>query len=164
MDVRVVRSSKRQKTVSARLVDGVIEVRAPAHLSESELAPMVQQLVERLKKRARKAALDDAALGRRAGELNRQYFGGELTWKSIRWVTNQDRRAGSCTPAKGTIRVSHRVAQMPAFVRDYVIVHELAHLREPNHSDSFWELVRRYPKSERARGYLMAAGLEAVDD
>jgi predicted metal-dependent hydrolase len=82
----------------------------------------------------------------------------------IRWVSNQNKRVGSCTPSKGTIRISHHVAEMPAFVRDYVIVHELAHLVEPNHSQGFWKLVTRYPRTERARGYLMAVGLEPLDE
>jgi predicted metal-dependent hydrolase len=43
---------------------------------------------------------------------------------------------------------------MPAWVVDYVLVHELAHLIEPTHNATFWDLVRRYPKAERAEGYL----------
>ena len=42
---------------------------------------------------------------------------------------------------------------MPAWVVDYVLLHELAHLVEPTHSSSFWALVDRYPQAERARGY-----------
>ena len=100
-----------------------------------------------------------------AAELNRQYFEGKLRWQEIRYVTNQQHRYGSCTPATGVIRVSpHRVVAMPAWVRDYVLVHELAHLREANHGPRFWKLVNRYPKTERARGYLMALGLEGEGD
>ena len=162
--IKVIRSAKRKKTVSARVVDGVLQVRAPAHLSDAELAPIIEQLKSKLKTRAARKELDNGLLERRAKELNRLYFDGQLTWTSIRWVTNQNKRAGSCTPATRKIRISHHVAQMPAFVRDYVLVHELAHLIEPNHSPRFWEMVNRYPKTERARGYLMAVKLELPDE
>ena len=133
-------------------------------MSDVELQPIIENLQRRWQKKQAKSTLDDKALHRRAQELNRQYFEGKLTWKSIKWVTNQNSRFGSCTPAKGTIRLSHRLATMPIFVRDYVIVHELAHLVEANHGPKFWELVNRYPKTERARGYLMAVGWEKVED
>jgi hypothetical protein len=128
------------------------------------LQPVVDKLLQRWQRRQQKSTLDYAVLERRARELNRQYFGGKLQWQSIRWVSNQNSRHGSCTPSQGTIRISHRLAAMPAFVRDYVLVHELAHLLEPNHGPRFWRLVSQYPRTERARGYLMAAGLEGVTE
>jgi hypothetical protein len=164
MEVKIVRSQQRAKTVSARAVDGVFVVQAPAHMSDADLQPVIDKLLKRWQSRQAKGALDDAALERRARELNRQYFGGKLQWQSVRWVSNQNSRHGSCTPSQGTIRISHRLAAMPAFVRDYVLVHELAHLLEPNHGPRFWRLVNQYPRTERARGYLMAVGLEAVDE
>jgi predicted metal-dependent hydrolase len=164
IEIQVIRSRKRRKTVSAREVDGVLEVRAPVDMSDAELQPIVKKLQQRLARRKAKAELDDNGLEQRAQELNRRYFGGELTWNSIRWVANQNSRWGSCTPRNGTIRLSHRLAQMPRFVVDYVIVHELAHLLEANHGPAFWALVNRYPKTERARGYLMAVGLEEMDE
>ena len=164
MEIKIVRSNNRIKTVSAREVDGVFVVQAPARMSDAELEPVVQNLLQRWQRRQDKQALDDSDLERRARELNRQYFGSKLRWKSIRWVSNQNKRFGSCTSTQGTIRLSHRLATMPAFVLDYVLVHELAHLVEANHGAGFWRLVNQYPRTERARGYLMAVGMEALED
>jgi len=61
---------------------------------------------------------------------------------------------------RGAVRVSRRLADFPPWVLDYVLVHELAHLAEADHSPAFWALVARYPLAERARGFLMAKGLE----
>ena len=72
-------------------------------------------------------------------------------------------RWASCTPADASIRVSERLREVPPWVLDYVLVHELAHLKVAAHNAEFWALVRRYPKTERAMGYLeglsSAAGL-----
>lgn len=164
MKIQIVRSNRRAKTISAKAVDGVFVVQAPAHMSDAELQPVIEKLMERWQRREERGALDDAALEQRARELNQHYFGGKLRWASVRWVDNQNSRYGSCTPSQGTIRISHRLAAMPAFVRDYVLVHELAHLVEANHGTRFWQLVNRYPRAERARGYLMAVGLEEVEE
>lgn len=164
LPVKIVRSRNRAKTVSARAVDGVFVVQAPAHMSDEELQPVIDKLMVRWQNRQQTMDLDDAQLERRARELNRQYFGGKLKWQSICWVSNQNTRHGSCTPSQGTIRISHRMAAAPAFVRDYVLVHELAHLLEPNHGPRFWRLVNQFPRTERARGYLMAVGLEAIEE
>ncbi len=164
MEVRIVRSANRRKTVSARQVDGYVLVQAPARMSEAELAPIVEQLTARLQRRGAVRDLDEGDLERVAQELNQDYFGGRLTWRSIEWVSNQESRWGSCTPATGTIRLSHRLATMPTWVRDYVLVHELAHLLEPNHGPRFWELVNCYPRTERARGYLLASGSDSSEE
>lgn len=164
MDIKIIRSKRRKKTVSAREVDGQFVVQAPAKMSDAELQPIIDNLQRRWQRRKEKSTLDDDALYRRAQQLNRQYFGGKLKWESIKWVTNQNSRFGSCTPGNGTIRLSHRLGSMPTFVRDYVIVHELAHLVEANHGPKFWKLVNRFSKTERARGYLMAVGLEDLEE
>lgn len=130
-------------------------------MSGDEEQQWIQRMVERvLAAEQRRKLNSDEALETRARLLNDRYFEGKLRWTSIRYVTNQNGRYGSCTPSRGTIRISHRLADMPLWVLDYVLVHELAHLLEPNHSRRFWRLVNRYKLTERARGYLIAKGLE----
>ncbi|MFO7662458.1 MAG: M48 family metallopeptidase [Chloroflexota bacterium] len=158
--IEIIRSNRRKKTVSARLDQGVLVIRAPQSMSDAELAPIIDNLKGRMQRRQVNIPQTDENLEKRARELNRKYFGGRLRWESVRYVTNQNNRFGSCTPDNGTIRISHRLATMPAWVRDYVLIHELAHLEEANHGPRFWQLVNRYPLTERARGYLMAVGLE----
>ena len=161
--VEVVRSKKRRKSVSAELKNGTLIVRAPAQISDRELKPIIDKLQKRLAKRTQRDPQSDEELEKRARHFNRKLFDGKLKWQSIRYVSNQNKRYGSCTPATGTIRISDRLATMPTWVRDYVIVHELAHLLEPNHGANFWALCNRYPLTERARGYLMACDLEQED-
>ena len=166
-EVRINRSGRRRKTVSARLLENgtVLEILAPDDASDAMLQPVIEKLKHRLLARQDLSqSADDGELVRRAQELNRQYFGDRLRWREIRYVANQQHRYGSCTPSSGTIRISHRVALMPSWVRDYVLVHELAHLVEANHGPRFWKLANRYPRTERARGYLMALGLEGECD
>ena len=133
----------------------------PTGLSEDDEQRWVERMQQRLEQsRARRTLNSDEALQRRAEELNQEYFGDELKVENIRFVTNQNHRFGSCTPSTHTIRISHRLAEMPTWVLDYVVVHELAHLLQPNHSARFWKLVNRYKLTERARGFLMAKGME----
>ena len=165
MEVRIIRSQRRKKTVGAHLESGVLVVHVPAGLSDAQLSPIIQKLKHRVEKKLRLSQQkSEEDLEARARELNRRYFEGKLSWQSIRYVTNQTKRFGSCTPGYGTIRISHQVEHMPAWVRDYVLVHELAHLVEPNHSRTFWDLVNRYPKAERARGYLIGVGIASDEE
>ncbi len=164
METRIIRSRKRRKTIQAREVDGVLEIRAPALMSDAELMPHIEGLRRRLARRRERDSLDDGDLDNRARNLNQRYFGGKLGWASVAWSSNQNRRWGSCAPARGVIRISHRLATMPIFVLDYVLIHELAHLVEPNHGKDFWNLVYQFPRTERARGFLMGAGIETETD
>lgn len=65
-------------------------------------------------------------------------------------VRNQKTRWGSCS-RKGTVSLNWRLIQTPDYVRDYIILHELAHRRQMNHSDKFWQEVERL-----CPNYLMA--------
>jgi len=157
--VEVVRSARRRKTVQARELDGVLQVSIPASMSKADEERWVAEMLQRMQRRRNEAGVD---LVRRAGALARRHDLSEPT--SIRWSDNQEWRWGSCTPASGAIRISSRLAHEPGWVLDYVIVHELAHLDVAGHDASFWSLVNRYPLTERARGFLIARGLEPFGD
>jgi Protein of unknown function DUF45 len=162
LSVHVVRSARRRRTAGARLVGDRLEIRLPAGLEPAEEQRLVQNLRRRFERRAIRARLagSESALLERALELSRRYFQGRLSPAAVEYAPDQDRRFGSCSVRSRRLRLSHRLAAFPEWVRDYVLVHELAHLQEPNHSPAFWGLVNRYPLAERARGYLMASGLE----
>lgn len=155
MKVEVVRSARRRKTVQARMVDGVLRVHIPAAMSVADETRWVSEMTSRMERRTAASRFDLTA---RARALARQY--GLEAPASIRWVDNQESRWGSCTPADRTIRISSRLAREPGWVVDYVIVHELAHLSVSGHGPRFWRLVERYPLAERARGFLIARGLD----
>lgn len=154
-DVHVVRSARRKKTVQARLDGNRLKVMIPARFTKAEEAEYVADMVARFRRRAQADQFD---LEARAMRLADKY--GLPAPSRVRWVDNQQSRWGSCTIETGEIRISASMAGFPRWVVDYVLVHELAHLVEPNHSKRFWAIVNRYPKSERARGFLIAKGLD----
>lgn len=126
----------------------------PARMSEAEERRWVGLMLEKLARQEKRRRPTDEVLAERAGRLSAQFLGGRARPDSVRWVTNQNTRWGSCTPAEGSIRLSHRLQGMPEYVVDYVLLHELAHLLVPGHGPRFWELLEAYPRTERARGYL----------
>lgn len=160
--VEVRRSARRRRTVTAYRQDGRTVVLIPASFSRSEERTWVDRMVAKLEtreSRGRRTLGSDEELMVRARTLSEAYLDGVLP-ASVRWVDNQNRRWGSCTPADRTIRLSSRLRTMPDYVVDYVLVHELAHLVRPAHDAAFWALVERYPRAERALGYL--EGVEAA--
>ncbi|MGW8668113.1 M48 metallopeptidase family protein [Streptomyces niveus] len=152
--VEVRRSARRNRTVSAYREGDRTIVLIPARMSEAEERRWVTVMLDKLAAQESRRILDDGDLTDRAKRLSAQYFDGRARPASVRWVTNQNTRWGSCTPAEGSIRLSHRLQGMPEYVVDYVLVHELAHLLVPGHGPRFWDLLDAYPRTERARGYL----------
>ena len=151
LPVDVVRSKRRKRTIQAYVVDGRVRVLVPAGLPAEEEARLVETMVARAAKRVASAHVD---LPTRARQLARRY---DLpTPLAIEWSDRQLTRWGSCTPSDRKIRISNRLATMPGWVLDWVIVHELAHLVVPEHGDRFQALVGRYELGERAEGYLIA--------
>ncbi|MET4926917.1 M48 family metallopeptidase [Streptomyces sp. PSRA5] len=152
--VEVRRSARRNRTVSAYREGDRTIVLIPARMSEAEERRWVTVMLDKLAAQESRRILGDSDLTERAKRLSEQYFDSRARPTSVRWVTNQNTRWGSCTPAEGSIRLSHRLQGMPEYVVDYVLVHELAHLLVPGHGPRFWELLEAYPRTERARGYL----------
>jgi predicted metal-dependent hydrolase len=171
-EVEVRRSARRRRTVTAFRENGRTVVLIPAAFSAAEEQRWVDQMVDKLETREarrRRNLASDEDLMVRAHELSDAHLGGRAVPASIRWVDNQNRRWGSCTPSDRSIRLSSRLRGMPEFVVDYVLVHELAHLLEAGHDEHFWALVRAYPQADRALGFLEGvehghAGRPAGDD
>jgi hypothetical protein len=153
-EVEVRRSHRRTRTVSAYRKDGKVIVMIPARFTRAEESEWVDTMLGKLARSEQRGRRTDVQLMRRARELNREYLHGQVSPTSVRWVSNMTTRWGSCTTGEGTIRLSERLQAMPVWVIDYVLLHELAHLIEPNHNARFWEWVDQFPKSERAKGYL----------
>lgn len=165
MKVKIIRSFRRRKTIGAKEVNGVIHLLLPMDLTHEEESKYIRWAKDRVKARQRQRRLmeknADGELEKRAQKVNEKYFEGELSWKQICYSVEQNNRLlGNCDTKNKTIRISDRLLRMPKFVQDYMIIHELAHLKIAGHGPEFWQLVNRYSKTERARGYLMAIGMK----
>ncbi len=76
------------------------------------------------------------------------------------WISNQRRRWASCSSV-GNLRFNWRVAMLPGPVLDYVVAHELSHMKVHNHSAGFWSTVRSIlPDYEKRRVWLRTNGLQ----
>lgn len=153
-------SRRRKRTMTAFREQGHIVVVVPAHMSEQSRRTHVPALVESfLAREARRSApRGEQELTARASALFTRYVtpvtGVSAPPLGVRWVDTMARRWASCTVTTGEIRVSDRLLTMPGWVLDYVLVHEVTHLVEHDHSPRFWEIVHGYPDAWRARGFL----------
>jgi predicted metal-dependent hydrolase len=158
-----IETDNRLRTTARWVMRGeTIILRVPATMSRDDINRIISNITPRIvKQRKRATKQTDINLMTRADALNRQYFGGELQWHSIRWVGNMRNRLGSCTTGgttDGDIRISERIRNWPEYVVDYVIAHEICHRKYPNHSPEFWNYLARYPDATKALGFIEGIG------
>jgi len=153
-EFRVVRSARRKRGVSAFRNNGVIEIHIPDRTSRRAERELIPEMIALVLTREAKIRRGDGELLTAAQRLLAAYLPefherpSAITWRSMqgRW--------GSCTTVDGTIRIAERLASSPAYVLDCVILHELIHLRIPDHGGDFAELLSRYPDLARAEAFL----------
>lgn len=140
--------------------EGRLVVVVPDRLSSRERADLVPRLVEQFLagEERRRGPRGDAELTSRLLWLYATYLepvaGRPPGETGARWVGNQLRRWGSCTPSTGEIRISERLRDAPSWVLDYVLLHEATHLVERGHTPRFHALMASFPDLARARGFL----------
>lgn len=152
--VEVRRSRNRVRTVTAYRDGDRTIIAIPARFTRAQEREWVQRMVTRLERQERRRRPSDVQLAQRASGLSTRYLAGRARPASVTWSSNQGRRWGSCTPLDGTIRISDRLQGMPAWVLDYVLLHELVHLLHAGHGPEFWAELDAYPRTDRARGFL----------
>lgn len=157
-EVEIRASQRRKKTGTAHWSGDRIIVQIPARIRGRERTAFVDELVARLLTQRPQSAAGDGALEERANVLAELYNDGVLP-SSVRWVSNQHSRWASCSPATKEIRVSSRLSQCPEWVIDAVLVHELAHLQEADHSPAFYEIANRHPRQDECALFLEGYGL-----
>ncbi|WP_374711339.1 M48 metallopeptidase family protein [Symbiobacterium terraclitae] len=161
---------KDKKNSSGTIKDGEIVLYISSRLPKAVQARHIEQLTQRLAprlERARRAALsgqdpllgltpspvtDDAALEAWARRINAQFYGFRMGRVRFR---KQESRWGSCSGRTRNIQISHRLRGGPHELLEYVLIHEIAHLGELNHSSRFWTLVERACPDWRERRRLL---------
>lgn len=155
MRIKIIKSPRRQKTASAQVKNGILEIRLPALISENESQKIIKNFIARFKERRELRVTTNEQLKKLADQLNKRYFEGKLEY-TISWSVKQNSLQGSCNIKNKNIRISSRLKIVPKWVLKAIIIHELTHLLVPNHSAKFWQIANRYPLMERAKGYLLA--------
>ncbi len=153
-DVEVRRSTRRRRSVTAYREGGRTIVVVPHRMARADIAEYVVELVGRLDAREKRSRRTDSQLHARALELSHRYLDDRAVPRTVRWVSNQKRRWGSCTPVDSAIRLSDRLQPMPEHVVDYVLLHELVHLLVPGHGPDFEAWMQRYPRLLESRAFL----------
>ena len=153
-EFRVIRSSRRKRTLHAFRQNGVIEIHIPDRLSRRQEFDVIPEMIDLVLKRENRLRKSDGALFEMCDQLLAEFLPEfnerpiSVTWRVMR------ERWGSCTTVDKTIRISERLNSAPDYALRYVLFHELIHLRIAGHGDDFQEFLDRYADKERAEAFL----------
>ena len=153
-EIKVVRSSRRSRSISAYREHGSIVIQVPAHLSNSKIQAVIPEMVEKVLTREAREKISDSDLFAKARALQARYLPEfQVEAASVKW-RKMDERWGSCTTVDRTIRISDRLIGAPQYVLDYIIFHELIHLIIPGHDQSFYDYLNRFTEQGKAEAFL----------
>jgi predicted metal-dependent hydrolase len=153
-EYRVVRKERRKRSISAFRSAGIIEIHIPARLSKRQEIELIPEMIAMVLKREAKARKGDEQLLQISLKILEEYLPDfyerptSITWR------NMNERWGSCTTVDGTIRISERLINAPDYVLNYIIFHELIHLRVHAHDENFYQYLNRYTDQDRAEAFL----------
>ena len=167
MQYEILRTSRR--TVAISIKEGRVILRAPLRLSDKDAEKIIKKhekwILSKLKKYEIRKANTPELTEEKIKELRKNakiYFKGQIDKFSKIMIlecgritiTGAKTRFGSCS-SKGNISFSYRLMLYPEAAREYVVVHELSHLLEMNHSKRFYKIVETYLPDYKKRRKLL---------
>lgn len=144
-------SSRLPRSVQQQHIE-ILTGRLQARLAAQAAAPV--QVPPELEAMEPSGIADNAALEAWAREINRRHYNFAMGRVSFR---NQRSRWGSCSGLTRNIYVSHRLKNAPRELLEYLLIHEISHLGQMNHSSRFWKLVERACPDYKQRRQLLQA-------
>ena len=152
--IKIIKSKRRKRNIAAYRENGEIVISVPFRTSRAEIDSLVPEMVSRVISNEARSRRSERELTHRGEELMARYLpdfserASSITWREM------SERWGSCTTVDQTIRISQRLSSAPSYVLDYVLFHELIHLRIPGHGEDFQFLLARFEDGARAEAFL----------